>query len=226
MSHAVPDAHAKAVIFDLDGVLADSEPLHVEAWRRLFARHGIAVSDEEYAHGIGMLDADWIRYLFGRRGQPVDPTWWQNAKRGVFQEILSRSVRPLPGAERLVRRLWPEFRLGVASNSWRESIETVLRAMGIRSCFGALTGLEDVERHKPHPDAYLRTAASLGVPPPACTVIEDSALGIRAAKAAGMHCIGVTTTLPAERLAEADLVVSTLEDTDRILEFARGAGEG
>ena len=66
---------SRAVIVDLDGVLGDSEPLHVAAWKVLFARHGIAVTDEEYAHGIGMLDADWIRYLFERRGRAADPEW-------------------------------------------------------------------------------------------------------------------------------------------------------
>jgi HAD superfamily hydrolase (TIGR01509 family) len=214
---------SRAVIFDLDGVLVDSEPLHVEAWKVLFARHGIAVTDEEYAHGIGMLDADWIRYLFERRGRAADPEWWQDAKRGIYRDILARSVRPFPGVVGLVRRLRPEFRLAVASNSWRENIETVAEALGLRDCFDVLTGKEDVARAKPHPDAYLTTAARLGVPPAACTVIEDSDLGVRAAKAAGMACIGVTNTLPAERLASADLIVASLADPAPILRLARGA---
>ena len=213
----------RVIIFDFDGVLVDSEPLHVQAWKVLFAQRGITVTDEEYEHGIGMLDADWIRYVFQRRGQSVDPTWWQDAKRGVFQDILSHDVRPFPGVLRLVRRLVPEFRLGVASNSWHENIDTALRVMGIRECFGALTGLDDVQQHKPHPEAYLRTAQELAVPPAACTVIEDSPLGIRAARAAGMRCIGITNTLPAQELAEADLIVATLEEADPILAFARGS---
>jgi HAD superfamily hydrolase (TIGR01509 family) len=210
------------VVFDLDGVLVDSEGLHIEAWKILFARHGICVSDEEYAHGIGMADIDWIRYLFGRRGQSVDPVWWQDAKRVIYRDILARNVRPFPGVVELARRLHPEFRLAVASNSWREDIETVLRALGIRACFDALTGKEDVERHKPDPEAYLRTAAALGVEPAACMVIEDSPLGIRAAKAAGMRCVGVANTLPADQLVLADLVLPSLEDSQPILRFARG----
>jgi len=214
---------SRAVIFDLDGVLVDSEPLHVEAWKVLFARQGITVSEEEYRHGIGMLDADWIRYLFERRGQEADPAWWQGAKRGVFQEILSRNVRPFPGVAALVRRLHREFPLAVASNSWRQNIETVLRAMHLRECFDVLTGLDDVTHHKPHPEAYLVTAAGLGLSPAACTVIEDSPLGLQAARAAGMRCIAVTHTLPGERLAGADLIVGSLEDAEAIARFARAS---
>ena len=214
-------APPRAVIFDLDGIIVDSESLHVDAWNVLFAHHGIAVTDEETDHGIGMLDADWIRYLFARRGEPVDPEWWQEAKREVYAGILKRNVRPFPGVAALVRRLSGEFRLAVASSSWRENIETVLAAMGLAACFAVLTGKQDVERHKPHPQAYLRTAAALGVAPEACAVIEDSVLGVRAARAAGMRCIAVTNSLPAERLAEADLVVGSLEDADAILRFIR-----
>lgn len=217
-----PD-HPKAVIFDLDGVMIDSEPLHIEAWKVLFARHAIEVAEEEYLHGIGMLDADWIRYLFERRGTQADPEWWQNAKREVYRDILARNIRPFAGVAALVRRLHREFRLGLASSSWRENLDTVLDAMGLRHCFRVLTGKEDVARHKPDPEAYLRTAQRLGVPPSACTVVEDSILGVRAATAAGMRCIGVTNSLPAERLGEAGLVVASLEDADAIVRFARGA---
>jgi len=217
-----PDAALpRAVIFDFDGVLVDSEPLHVRAWQVLFAQHGVEATEEEFEHGIGMLDADWIRYLFARRGQTADPRWWQEAKRSVFHELLARNVRPFPGVVDLVRRLSGEFRLGVASNSWHENIDTALRVLGIRACFGALTGLDDVERHKPHPEACLATASRLGVPPGACVVIEDSPLGIQAAKAAGMRCIGVPNTLPAERLAGADLLVGSLADAEAILRFVR-----
>ena len=216
-----PHDHARAVIFDLDGVMIDSEPLHIQAWKVLFAREGITVTEEEYLHGIGMLDADWIGYLFSRRGKQADPEWWQNAKREVYRDILAANIRPFPGVAALVRRLHAEFRLGLASSSWRENLEVVLEAMNLRPCFRVLTGKEDVTRHKPDPEAYLRTASHLGLPPHACTVIEDSMLGVRAARAAGMRCIAVTNSLPISRLGEANLVVSSLEDADPILSFAR-----
>jgi len=217
------DRRTRAVVFDLDGVLVDSEGLHVEAWKAVFGRLGVEVTDEEYAHGVGMADVDWLRWLFERRGLPSEGiAGCQRAKRRAFQAILSGNVRPFPGVVELVGVLRGEFALGVASNSSRESVATVLRRLGVEESFGAVVGAEDVRRHKPHPEVYLRAAALLGVAPGACAVVEDSPLGIRAAKAAGMRCIGITNSLPAERLAEADLVVATLADAGTLLRFLRG----
>ena len=212
----------RAVIFDLDGVLVDSEPLHVQAWRVLFEREGISVSDEEFAMGIGMADTEWISLILARRGRQADPQWWREAKSEVFRDILARGLRPFPGAVDLVERLAGEFKLGVASNSLRETIETALRVLGIRERFAAVVGADDLENYKPHPEAYLKAAAALGVPPTRCTVIEDSPLGIQAAKAAGMRCAAITTTLPAEKLGGADLIVASLEETETLINFARG----
>ncbi len=216
------DRRSRGVIFDLDGVLVDSEALHVEAWRALFARLGIEVSGEEYACGVGMSDVDWLEWLVRRRGLAADVPAWREEKRALFQRILAADTRPFPGVVELVRRLHPDFRLAVASNSWRQNIETVLERMGIRGRFDVLVGADDVTRHKPHPEAYERAAALLGLPPAACVVIEDSSLGIQAAKAAGMRCIGITNSLPADRLGGADLVVATLEAAGPILRFLAG----
>ncbi|NQT88287.1 HAD-IA family hydrolase, partial [bacterium] len=98
---------------------------------------------------------------------------------------------------------------------------TMVRKLAVADRFAVLTGHEDVTRAKPAPDIYLLTAERLGVAPSACVVIEDSPVGIEAAKAAGMRCIGVTHTLPAERLVGADLVVDGLTDADRVLRFVR-----
>jgi HAD superfamily hydrolase (TIGR01509 family) len=216
----------RAVIFDLDGVIADSEALHVKAWRILFAHHGLAATEEEFEHGIGLRDVDWLDYLFSRRNEDADTTWWQDAKREVFRGILEREGRPFPGADGLIAALSDAgLLLAVASNSWRENIETMVRKLAADHRFRVLTGHEDVTRAKPAPDIYLLTAERLGVDPAACVVIEDSPVGIQAAKAAGMRCVGVTHTLPAERLTEADMVVASLTDADAILRFV-GAEDG
>jgi HAD superfamily hydrolase (TIGR01509 family) len=216
----------RAVIFDLDGVIADSEALHVKAWRILFARRGIEATEEEFQHGIGLRDVDWLEYLFARRNEDADIAWWQDAKREVFRDILEREGRPFPGARDLVMALSETgLVLAVASNSWRENIETMVRKLDAADRFRVLTGHEDVARAKPAPDMYLLTAERLGVEPAACVVIEDSPVGIQSAKAAGMRCIGVTHTLPAERLTEADMVIASLMDVDAVTRFA-GVGEG
>ena len=213
-----PSRATQAVIFDLDGVLVDSEDLHVDAWKTLFARHGIEVTDQEYRDAVGMLDADWIAGLFGRRGQQTDPAWWQAAKRRVYRGILAANVRLFPGVDVLVRALHAAgLRLAVASSSWRENIHTVLDAAGLAHCFAVLTGKEDVRRHKPHPEPYLRTARALAVPPAACTVVEDSDIGIEAARRAGMRCIAIPNSLPPEQLAAADAILPSLENPDAVL---------
>ena len=213
-----PSRATQAVIFDLDGVLVDSEGLHVDAWKTLFARHGIEVTDQEYRDAVGMLDADWIAGLFGRRGQQTDPAWWQAAKRRVYRGILAANVRLFPGVDVLVRALHAAgLRLAVASSSWRENIHTVLDAAGLAHCFAVLTGKEDVRRHKPHPEPYLRTARALAVPPAACTVVEDSEIGIEAARRAGMRCIAIPNSLPPEQLAAADAILPSLENPDAVL---------
>jgi beta-phosphoglucomutase len=168
-----------------------------------------------------MTDTAWIQWLFERRGREVDPVWWRDAKRPVFGKLLASDVRPFAGVPELIGRLHGEFRLAVASSSWRESIEIVVSAMGLAHCFGALVGKQDVERHKPDPQVFLLAAERLGVEPSACTVIEDSDLGVQAAKAAAMRCIAVTNSLPADRLADADLTLASLEDPDPIIRFAR-----
>jgi HAD superfamily hydrolase (TIGR01509 family) len=215
----------KGVIFDLDGVLVDSEPLHVEAWQVLFDKQGMQITEEEYRHGIGMTDTDWIAYLFERRGQETDPDWWQAEKRKVYRGVLAAKGKPFAGVVRLVRRLRQEqFALGVASNSWRENIECVLEAADLRDCFTALTGRENVTEPKPSPAPYLRTARAMGVAPKACVAIEDSDLGVRSAQRAGMRAIAVPNSLPPDRLQEADLVVPSLEQADVIVEFCRRNG--
>lgn len=216
---------SQGVIFDLDGVLVDSEPLHVEAWQRLFDGQGMQVTEEEYRHGIGMTDMAWIAYLFGRRGRETDPAWWQAEKRRIYRGVLAEKGTPFPGVVPLVRRLWQErFALGVASNSWRENIECVLRIADIRCCFAALTGRDDVTQPKPSPEPYLRTAVAMGVAPEACVAVEDSALGIESARRAGMRTIAVPNSLPPERLQEADLLISTLQQADEIVEFCQTNG--
>lgn len=214
----------RAVIFDLDGVLVDSEPLHVKAWKALFEREGIRASEEEFAMGVGMADTEWISLILAARGRHDDPQRWRSAKNEVFREILAREVRPFPGALDLIERLRGEFRLGVASNSVRETVETALRVLGVRERFEAIVGAEDLANYKPHPEAYLKAAGALGVAPPRCTVVEDSTLGVQAAKAAGMRCVAITTTLPAHRLAQADLILPSLEEADTLIAFARGVG--
>lgn len=213
----VEESRVRAVIFDLDGVICDTEPLHVISWRILFAKRGIEVPEAYLKTGIGITDLEFLRTFFERYDIKGDPNLWQLEKRNIYLGLLQHKVPEFPGAVALVKRLYWNWPLGLASSSWRISIETITRRLAIRRHFAAIIGKEDVTEHKPSPEPFLAAAAELEIDPVRCAVIEDSIAGIEAAKGAGMLCIAVTNSYPADKLSDADLIVTSLEDAAPIL---------
>ena len=128
----------------------------------------------------------------------------------------------MPGAAELVRRARASgIKQAIVSSTPCANIELMLRSLGLYDCFDTVVGEEDAERGKPDPEGFLLAASRLDIPPEECVVIEDAPEGIAGGKAGGMHCIGVTTTRPPEKLSQADLVVESLGD-DRVWEFIAG----
>ena len=212
---------AQAVLWDLDGVLVDSTPYHFEAYRRLAADHGRELTLAEFRDLIGLRNEAILRRLFGELA-PEEAARRAARKESLFRELIAGNVEGLPGAAELVARLRDEgVPMAIVSSTPRANIELVLRSLGLREAFGALVGEEDAGRGKPDPEGFLVASERLGAAPGGCVVLEDAPAGIQAAKAAGMRAIGVTTTRPAERLAEADLVVETLDD-ERVAAFLLG----
>lgn len=204
----------RAILFDMDGVIVDSEPLHEAAFREVFAEMGF----EGETHGIefpryyGKSDrALWLDFMeMHRPAQSLEAllAW----KEGRFLEIL-RERQPLFGAiPPLIATLAERYALAVASGSNHAVIDEVLSMRGLRRHFGAVVSVEDVPRPKPFPDVFLRAAELLGVPAGACVVIEDSAAGVEAARAAGMRVVAITNSLPAEKLAQAHRVARSYEE--------------
>ena len=222
MDPDIPESKVQAVIFDVDGVICDTEPLHVRSWQILFAKKGIIVPEEELRAGIGITDLMLLERLFKQYSIQDNIYTWQIEKRNIYLNLLQQSVPEFPGAVLLVKRLSWNWPLAIASSAWRISIETVTRRLGIRSCFRVIVAKEDVSAHKPEPEPYLAAAAQLSVEPSACAAIEDSPAGVTAAKAAGMLCIAVTNSYPADRLAAADLTVGSLEQTEAIFAMLTG----
>jgi HAD superfamily hydrolase (TIGR01509 family) len=183
----VPDA----VIFDLDGVLVDSEQLWNQAKEALVRERGGRWREDAPRAMMGMSSPEWSRYLRDELGVPLDV---EEINREVVSRIerLYREQLPLlPGGQQAVRvlhELWP---LGLASSSNREIIDLVLDLSGLKDQFAATVSSEEVPRGKPAPDVYLETARRLGVRPERCVAIEDSSNGLRAAHAAGMAVIAV-----------------------------------
>jgi HAD superfamily hydrolase (TIGR01509 family) len=215
---------ADAVIFDLDGVLIDSESVWDAARREVVADNGGAWTDAATRAMQGMSSPEWSRYLHDELGVELDPA---EISRRVVDRMLAayeREVPLLPGAVEAVRRLAARWPLGLASSSNRPVIDAVLASAGLTECFSATVSGDEVARGKPSPDVYLAAASQLGVDAARAAAVEDSSNGLRAAAAAGMLVIAVPNRdyPPADdALALASLVVESLgELTPELIEEA------
>jgi len=211
-------APAKAVIFDMDGVIVDSEPLHERAFREVFHEMGYGETHGvHFPNYFGRSDfALWNDFIATHNPpQPIEHlTEWKQSR---FIEILRRDqpiFPPLPG---LVEKLSRHFKLAVASGSFHKVIDEVLAMRDLRRFFPVVVSVEDVKRGKPAPDVFLRAAELIGCEPASCWVIEDSAAGVQAAVSAGVRVIAITNSLPASQLALANHIVSDYRDIEKIL---------
>jgi beta-phosphoglucomutase len=213
----------RAAVFDFDGVLVDSEPLHFRALRGCLLPEGIAIDDDEYyARYAAYDDRTAIRLALEQHGAPYDAGRVDaiaKRKSGLFDELLP-GIPFFPGARELVRELAGELPLAIASGALRSEIERILAAGGVRECFRAVVGAEDVERTKPDPMPYAAAVALLaressGLRPEDCVAFEDTMAGIASARAAGLKVIGVSNTYPAAKLSAAHRVVGTLQGLGR-----------
>lgn len=180
-----------AVVFDLDGVLVDSEPVWEQVRRAFVADHGGEWQPDTQQRLMGMSTAEWAAYLSGELGVRLSPA---EVARGVVEQMARRyedGVPLMPGAVDAVRRLASRWPLGLASSSPRVLIDVVLDRTGLAPLFQATVSTEEVARGKPAPDGYLLAAERLGVDPAGCAAVEDSSNGLRSAHAAGMRVIAV-----------------------------------
>lgn len=211
----VPAANLQAVVFDLDGLLIDSEPAWDLARRQVTADHGGRWADQATRDMMGMSSLEWSRYLHDRLGVALGPAQI-SAQVVQRMQLLYRQHLPLfPGARQSVERLARRWPLALASSSNRPVIDLVLSLAGFQPRFRVTVSSEEVARGKPAPDVYLEAARRLGVDPARCAAIEDSHHGILAAKAAGMRVIAVPNRAfpPGDAaIGAADQVVATLTD--------------
>ena len=205
-----------AVVFDFDGVLADSEPLHLRAFQEVLAGLGVALSREEYyARYLGFADEDAFQHIAETYGWNLTPNQVASLveeKSHVFDALLAGSDVLFPGAAECVTRLAEEFPLGIASGALKHEILAILDRYNLAARFRFVVAAGDTPQSKPAPDPYRRAAALHGVPPERCIAIEDSRWGIEAAKGAGLACVGITNTYPASELDAADAVVDSLAE--------------
>jgi HAD superfamily hydrolase (TIGR01509 family) len=215
-----------AVVFDLDGVIVDSEQVWDDVRERLAHERGGRWSEQAQADMMGMSSTEWSRYMHETVGLPEPP---EEINREVVSRMLDRYSERLPlieGAVEAVKRLAAHWPLAVASSSNRELIDRVLQVSGLVSYFRTTVSSEEVVRGKPAPDVYLEAARRLDVQPARAVAIEDSANGIRSAHAAGMHVVAIPNRAfppPDDALALADVVLESIEalDPDVVKEAAR-----
>jgi len=181
----------EAVVFDMDGVLVDSEPVWERVRRRFVAGHGGNWAPDAQDAMMGMSTAEWSAYVSADLGVGVPPGTVAEMVVTAMEAAYRENLPLLPGAVDAVREMAARWPLAVASSSPRSLIETVLAAAGLRSAFAAVVSSEEVARGKPAPDVYLAAAERLGVPGPSCAAIEDSSNGLRAAAAAGCQVIAI-----------------------------------
>lgn len=210
----------RSIIFDCDGVLLDSEPLHFAALKKTLGAEASSLSEEVYKERyLALDDKGCITKFFKENGKLLsekDLLDLTEAKTKIFQELVStEGILPFPSVPEFVMAVAQRYPLAIASGTRRHELETLLEAAGIRRYFETIISSDDVEKGKPNPESYLKALDGLNasgkrtlpIRPEECAVIEDSREGIASAHSAGMKCVAVATSFPAFELSIADLVV-------------------
>jgi HAD superfamily hydrolase (TIGR01509 family) len=196
------------VIFDMDGVLVESEPFIAEAAVRMFAEKGVAVRPEDFRPFIGTGEDRFLGGVAEAQGVTLDMPRDKARTYEIYLELIPGRLEPLPGVAEFIARCRARGpKLAVASSADRVKVEGNLRELGLPpGTFDAVVVGEDVARKKPAPDIFLEAARRLGLDPASCLVIEDAVSGVAAARAAGCRCLGLTTSFTSDQLMAAGAV--------------------
>ena len=213
----------RAVIFDFNGIIVDDEPIHFELFQRVLNEEGINLNEQDYYDRyLGFDDRGAFSTAYREHGRGLSQSKLAQLierKAAYYREDIKSKMRVFPGVQTLIPELAKELPLAIASGALRNEIEIILSGIGLFAHFRAIVSAEDVTRGKPEPEIFLKALAQLNVAfshdppivPAECLVIEDSKEGIRGARRAGMKCLAVTNSHPAELLDEADSIVDSLE---------------
>jgi beta-phosphoglucomutase len=214
----------RAAVFDFDGVIVDSEPLHYRALRDALLAEEVLITHEEY-YGLYLAYDDWqaIRLALEHHGEPASPERIEavaERKASLFSDLIPE-IPVFPGARELVQTLAAAMPLAIASGARRDEIEAILRGLELRDAFRAVVGSEDAVRGKPDPAPYCEAASRLaaaapGLEPTQCVAFEDSMAGIASALGAGMKVVGVAHSYAREKLRAAHRVVDSLVELDTV----------
>jgi beta-phosphoglucomutase len=209
------------IIFDFDGVIVNSEPLHCHAFRETAAAEGISVSEEDYwREYLGFDDRGMFQYLFFKHNRDLTPPTFlrvMTRKSEIVRELIERQkYQALPGAAEFVRAIWRSYPLAICSGALREEIEAMLEGVALRDCFSTIVAAEDVTIGKPNPQGYLKATAELSqrvgreLAPSDMLIIEDAPKVIQSVRAAGFAVLAVATSHQPDALRDANWIVNSL----------------
>ena len=200
----------RAVLWDMDGTLIDSEEIHWICWRDTMANEGIVITREQFLASFGQRNDAIVPRWLGAASTPERVERIANAKEEMYRDLVRKNgMSPLPGVANWLQRLHSQgWRQAIASSAPRANVEAVLEAMAAAHFFQGIVSAEDVHRGKPDPEVYLTAAARVGASPDRCIVVEDAVAGIEGAHNAGMRSIGVSRD---GKQLPADVVVRSLD---------------
>jgi len=205
----------RAVLFDLDGTLIDSKVQHISSWKELFERHGYPVSEADVVRSFGQTSRHIVRSMLAGQCDETQVTAMADEKEAIYRELIRDELELLPGAPELLDALRKaDYRIALATSAPPENVSMVLHELRIGPLFDEVVGEQDISRSKPDPEIFLLAAERLNVAPCRCVVFEDSPSGVKAAIAAEMHCVAVTTGYSRHDLPGADLWIDDFRSID------------
>ncbi|HXC61857.1 MAG TPA: HAD family phosphatase [Nitrospiria bacterium] len=217
----------RAIIFDCDGVIVDSEPHHFKAFQQILSEEGIPFTKEEYFQKyLALDDKTCFETALAAHGRAYDKKILKDLiirKMEVYRQLSQQELFFYPGVVEFVKKAQGSYRLAIASGAFRGEIKFALDKAGLRPAFPVIVSAQDVRNSKPHPEAFLLALQQINERPPAlsppilqkeCLVIEDSIHGVEGAHAAGMRCLAVANSYPKEKLTHADLVIASLTELE------------
>lgn len=207
-------AHLEAVLWDMDGVIADTADYHYGAWREVLKEHGVEFSKADFMQLFGQRHDTIIKFNLGKL-PPKEVQQISEKKQAIYRRNVAKNIVPLPGAVELIKSLNRHgIKTAIASSAVPDNIDVIIQGLGIEKNFQAIVPGTEVAEGKPSPQIFQLAAKKLDVEPGNCVVIEDAIAGVMAAKQAGMKCVAVTNSHPAKKLENADLIVDSLEQVD------------
>ena len=213
------------VIFDMDGVLADTGPIHFKSWVKIAKEIGVEFTRDFFEQTFGQLSTTITRKLVGPGVDETLVKEWANLKEQYYREMIRGKLKTLPGVIDIIEDLKSEgFTLAIGSSGPSKNVELLLTTLKIKKYFDVIITAAEVKKGKPEPDVFLFAANQLKINPKNCIVIEDAPVGIEAARRAGMLSIALTTTHNEKELLEANLIVNdlsnvSLNDIKRLLDI-------